>query len=53
MKRWHGDNNPLRIVKYPFDGGGLQFMDGEEGLSYPQVVTNRKNEMNVKLREDK
>ena len=53
MKRWHGDNNPLRIVKYPFDGGGLQFMDGEEGFSYPQIATNRKNEMNVKLNKER
>ena len=52
-KRWYGDNNPIRTKSYPFKDDGLQFMDGEEGLSYPQVATNRKNEMNVKLREEK
>ena len=52
-KRWYGDNNPIRTKSYPFKDDGLQFMDGEEGLSYPQIATNQKNEMNVKLREER
>jgi len=52
-KRWYGDNNPIRTKSYPFKDDGLQFMDGEEGLSYPQVATNQKNEMNVKLNKER
>ena len=52
-KRWYGDNNPIRTKSYPFKDDGLQFMDGEEGLSYPQVATNKKNEMNVKLNKER
>ena len=52
-KRWYGDNNPIRTRSYPFKDDGLQFMDGEEGLSYPQVATNQKNEMNVKLNKER
>ena len=56
IKKWHGDNNPLRIKEYFFENDGLQFMADEardEGLSYPQVVANRRNEMNVKLNKER